>query len=51
MKIKRQKKVTKILNFFKNNFGLRPPYLVLLDGTFCAGCLSAKVNIRDQLPK
>ena len=51
MKIKRHKKVTKILNFFKHNFGFRPPYLVLLDGTFCAGCLAAKVNIRDQLPK
>jgi len=43
--------VSKILNFFKHNFGFRPPYLLLLDGTFCAGCLEAKVNIRDQLPK
>lgn len=51
MKIKRQKKVSKILNFFKQNFGFRPPFLVLLDGTFPAGCLAAKVNIKDQLPK
>lgn len=51
MKIKRQKKVNKILSFFKQNFGFRPPFLVLLDGTFPAGCLAAKVNIKDQLPK
>eukprot|EP00092_Neocalanus_flemingeri_P005082 GFUD01005465.1.p1 GENE.GFUD01005465.1~~GFUD01005465.1.p1 ORF type:complete len:243 (+),score=62.33 GFUD01005465.1:50-778(+) len=51
MKIKRAKKVSKILNYFKQNFGFRSPYLLLLDGTFCAGCLVAKVNIKDQLPK
>jgi len=51
MKIKRAKKVTRILEFFKMNFGFRSPYLVLLDGTFCAGSLEAKVNIKDQLPK
>merc|ERR1719211_72266 len=51
MKIKRAKKVSKILEFFRNNFGFRPPYLVLIDGTFCAACLEGKVNIKDQLPK
>jgi len=51
MKIKRQKKAQKILNFFKHNFGHRPPYQLLLDGTFCQACLTAKVNIKDQLPK
>jgi len=51
MKIKRQKKVNRVLNFFKHNFGHRPPYQMLLDGTFCQACLTAKVNIKDQLPK
>ena len=39
MKIKRQKKVGRILAFFKNNYGHRPPFQVLLDGTFTAACL------------
>lgn len=51
MKIKRQKKVQRILNFFKHNFGHRPPYQLLLDGTFCNACLEMKVNIKEQLPK
>ena len=51
MKIKRAKKVSKILSYFKQNFGFHSPYLILIDGTFCAGCLTAKVNIKDQLPK
>jgi len=51
MKIKRAKKVSKTLEFFRNNFGFRAPYQVLLDGTFSAGCLEAKVNIKEQIPK
>ena len=30
MKIKRAKKVSKTLEFFRNNFGFRAPYQVLL---------------------
>ena len=51
MKIKRAKKVSKVLSYYKQNFGFHSPYLILIDGTFCAGCLTAKVNIKDQLPK
>ncbi|TRY63921.1 hypothetical protein TCAL_14298 [Tigriopus californicus] len=51
MKIKRQKKVMRILNFFKHNYGHHPPYQLLLDGTFTQACLQMKVNIREQLPK
>jgi len=51
MKIKRQKKVGRILSFFKNNYGHRPPFQVLIDGTFAQACLETKVNIKDQLPK
>ncbi len=51
MKIKRQKKVNKVLSFFKTNFGYFPPYQILLDGTFTQACLQMKVNIKEQLPK
>ena len=44
MKIKRQKKVTRILNFFKHNYGHHEPYQVLIDGTFGSSCL--EVNTR-----
>ena len=51
MKIKRQKKVQRILEFFKNNFGHFPPYQMLLDGTFAMACLKMQINIKDQMPK
>ena len=51
MKIKRQKKVQRILEFFKHNFGHFPPYQMLLDGTFAMACLKMQINIKDQMPK
>ncbi len=39
MKVKRHKKAKRILNFFQVNFGLRPPYKVLLCGTFVVNCI------------
>ena len=51
MKIKRQKRVSRILAFFKANFDFREPYQVLIDGTFTNACLDMKVNIKEQLPK
>lgn len=51
MKIKRYKKAERYMSLFKNNFGFREPYQVLLDGTFCQVALAHKVNIQDQLPK
>lgn len=39
------------MSIYKNNFGFREPYQVLLDGTFCQVALDHKVNIQDQLPK
>ncbi|RZF41113.1 hypothetical protein LSTR_LSTR002745 [Laodelphax striatellus] len=49
MKINRQKKANKYLNFYSNNFGFRKPFQVLIDGTFCYAALQNKVNIQDQL--
>lgn len=51
MKIKRQKQAKKTLSFYKYNFGLREPFQVLLDGTFCQAALSNKIQIKEQLPK
>ena len=39
------------MSLYKNNFGFREPYQVLLDGTFCQVALAHKVNIQDQLPR
>lgn len=51
MKIKRQKKVHRYLGFFCNNFGIRRPYQVLVDGTFSQAALVYKINIKEQLQK
>lgn len=51
MRINRYKRVQRHLGFYKNAFGFRPPYQVLVDGTFCAAALKYKVNIRDQMPR
>ncbi|XP_053200568.1 rRNA-processing protein UTP23 homolog [Panonychus citri] len=51
MKVKRYKRVSKYLQFYRTNFGFRAPYQVLIDGTFCQRALKNKVNIREQLPK
>ncbi|CAA2977401.1 rRNA-processing UTP23 homolog, partial [Olea europaea subsp. europaea] len=51
MKIKRYKKAERYMSLYKNNFGFREPYQILLDGTFCQVALTHKVNIQDQLPR
>ncbi|XP_069110309.1 rRNA-processing protein UTP23 homolog [Argopecten irradians] len=48
---KRQKRVRKLISFYKNNFGLNAPYNILVDGTFCKSALTFKVNISDQMPR
>lgn len=51
MKIKRYKKAERYMTLYKNNFGFREPFQVLLDGTFCQVALDHKVNIQEQLPR
>ncbi|XP_060077277.1 rRNA-processing protein UTP23 homolog [Ylistrum balloti] len=48
---KRQKRVRKLISFYKNNFGLETPYNILVDGTFSKSALTFKVNISDQMPR
>ncbi|KZC10883.1 rRNA-processing protein UTP23 like protein, partial [Dufourea novaeangliae] len=51
MKTSRQKKARKNLGFFINNFKFRPPFQILIDGTFAFAALENKFNIQDQLSK
>lgn len=51
MKITRQKHAKKHLGFFRNNFGVREPYQILLDGTFCQAALQGRIQLREQLPR
>jgi len=45
---KRQKEIERVLRFYRINFGFRPPYQVLIDGTLCAEALKTKINIKEQ---
>lgn len=47
----RYKKAKRILTFYYNHFGLKPPYVILICGTFCKQALTDKINIAEQLPK
>lgn len=51
MKISRQKKISKILNFYINNFGFHSPFQILIDGTYCYAALKNQHNIQEVLPK
>lgn len=51
MKGKRQKHRRKCLIFYQKSFGYKPPYKLLIDGTFCKAALQFKVNIMEQMPK
>ncbi|XP_058475046.1 rRNA-processing protein UTP23 homolog [Solea solea] len=51
MKIKRQKKAKKTINFYKYNFSLREPFQILIDGTFCQAALKNQIQIKEQMPK
>ncbi|KAI1718830.1 fcf1 domain-containing protein [Ditylenchus destructor] len=51
MKIQRQKRASKILTFYRYNYGFQPPHSVLLDGNFCQAALQNKINLREQMPK
>uniref|UniRef100_A0A915PVD6 rRNA-processing protein UTP23 homolog n=1 Tax=Setaria digitata TaxID=48799 RepID=A0A915PVD6_9BILA len=48
-----QREFTLLLNCMEkqHNFGLQPPYQVLLDGTFALAALQNKINLREQMPK
>uniref|UniRef100_A0A915EH12 rRNA-processing protein UTP23 homolog n=1 Tax=Ditylenchus dipsaci TaxID=166011 RepID=A0A915EH12_9BILA len=45
------KRASRILTFFRYNYGFQAPHTVLLDGTFCQAALQNKINLREQMPK
>ncbi|KAK1173313.1 hypothetical protein AOXY_G3399 [Acipenser oxyrinchus oxyrinchus] len=51
MKITRQKHAKKYISFYKYNFKFRPPFQILIDGTFCQAALKNKIQIKEQMPK
>lgn len=51
MKVKRLKKASRVLSFFRYQYGFVLPHKVLLDGTFCQAALQFKINLREQMPK
>eukprot|EP00029_Vermamoeba_vermiformis_P006870 TRINITY_DN2815_c0_g1_i1.p1 TRINITY_DN2815_c0_g1~~TRINITY_DN2815_c0_g1_i1.p1 ORF type:complete len:276 (-),score=42.18 TRINITY_DN2815_c0_g1_i1:41-868(-) len=50
-RVSRAKKYRKHLLFYKINFGIEPPYKVLVDGPFIQHALDKKVYFRDMIPK
>lgn len=51
MKGKRLKAAQKTLFFYKLNFGITPPYRLLIDGTICNTAYSNHINLAEQIPK
>jgi U3 small nucleolar RNA-associated protein 23 len=51
MKVLRQKQVRKTLRFFALAYGLRPPYKVLLDGSFMHAACKSHIALHDLLEK
>eukprot|EP00040_Diaphanoeca_grandis_P002608 m.22243 g.22243 ORF g.22243 m.22243 type:complete len:220 (-) comp13745_c0_seq1:65-724(-) len=48
MKVKKLKRARKKLQLYVNVFDFRPPFRVVVDGTFCQAALETKFNIREQ---
>jgi U3 small nucleolar RNA-associated protein 23 len=51
MKLKRGRQTKRILTFYKNNFGFREPFQILVDGTFGHAAIKQKIHIKEHLEK
>ncbi|OAF66999.1 COG complex subunit 3 [Intoshia linei] len=51
MTLKRQKNVKNILKYYETVCKLKPPYHILVDGTFCSIALKNKVDLYEQIPR
>lgn len=51
MKVRRYKRAQRIVSIFRTYFSFKPPYCILLDGTFAMAALQNKINLREQTPK
>lgn len=39
------------MSFYRNQYGFRSPYQVLVDGTFCMAALENQVRVAEQISK
>ncbi|GMR31824.1 hypothetical protein PMAYCL1PPCAC_02019 [Pristionchus mayeri] len=51
MKQTRLRRAARILSVYRYNFGVTPPYQVIIDGTYAQAALTEKLNLAEQLPK
>lgn len=51
MKLTRAKKLRKRIALYHNSFSFREPYQILLDGNFLHTALTARLDLRNLLPK
>ena len=51
MRVKRQKKYKKYVNFYKVVYKFHPPYKILVDGNFFHKAISTGFNLRDNFFK
>lgn len=51
MRIKRLKRASKRLSYYKNCFNFHPPYQIIIDGTISQVALKNKINLQEQMPK
>lgn len=51
MKLKRQKKTRRVLQYYKVHYNIVPPYKVVCDSEFLQAALLGRVQLRHQLPK
>jgi U3 small nucleolar RNA-associated protein 23 len=49
MKIGRGKTNKRTLAFYARSFGLKPPFSVVIDGTFVQAALKQRIRIKEQL--
>lgn len=51
MKVKRQKKTRKVLQYYKINFNIHAPYKIVCDSEFIQSALLGRIQLKQQLPK
>ncbi|XXQ30040.1 PIN domain-containing protein [Plasmodiophora brassicae] len=51
MKLTRQKRFRRFLRFYQMNYGLEPPYVLIVDSDFIMAALRGKIHLKEQIPK
>merc|ERR1712168_583121 len=50
LKVRRKKKARDCFSYFKINHGFHKPYQILIDATFCIGCVKCGVTVKEWIP-